>query len=160
MIAYKIPIVFCFAHSRALPITKCTLSRRLYVSLSLSRDCNVCPVHKNFLDVSSDGGSASGRSLSWPVLFVVAFFVCFWLAALARIESQLHPPSASSLSITHSRIFQHTRLPVHRCRRRRFVPGHVCILPALCKCSNWNCSALFTHSLTHIQTLRHIDRHT
>lgn len=78
MIAYKIPIVFCFALSRALPITKCTLSRRL----SPSRDCNVCPVDKNFLDVSSDGGSGSG--FSWPVVFVVAFSVCLRLAALAR----------------------------------------------------------------------------
>lgn len=36
MIAYKIPIVVCFAHSRALPITKCTLSRRFSLFLSLA----------------------------------------------------------------------------------------------------------------------------
>lgn len=57
--------------------TSLSLSR--VVSLSRTRDCNVHLVHTKFLDVSSGGSSDFVRSLSWPVLFVVAVAVCLLL---------------------------------------------------------------------------------
>lgn len=141
--------------SRALSQLRNALSRAVSLSLPLAT-ATYAQCTKIFL--TSAATAAAAVALVGRLYLLFPFLFAFdW----QHLQESIPSTSPSPKFPFHYPFpnFPHTRLPVRGCRRCCFVPGHVCILPALCKRSNWNCSALFTHSLTYTHTQRYRDRH-